>query len=70
MTVTKTWTGGTTGDFNASGNWSPSGIPDATNLVVVNTASTIDVSNNQSDTIDALNLAAGARSSISTPASS
>ncbi len=61
MTVTKTWTGGTTGDFNAAGNWSPSGIPDATNVVLVNTASTVEVSNNQSDTIDHLTLDAGAQ---------
>ena len=44
--ATKTWAGGATGNWNVSGNWSPSGVPVTGDDVVINTSGcdvTLDV---------------------------
>lgn len=39
---TLTWTGGATGDFTASANWSPAQAPQAGDTLVINKAVTFD----------------------------
>ena len=44
--TTKTWSGGATGNWNVSGNWTPSGVPATGDDVVINTSGcdvTLDV---------------------------
>jgi len=44
--TTKTWDGGATGNWNVSGNWSPSGVPATGDDVIINTSGcdvTLDV---------------------------
>ena len=41
----KTWSGGAAGDWWTSGNWTPSGIPQAGDDVIINSSSTVILSN-------------------------
>lgn len=38
LAVTKTWSGGASGEWNSSGNWSPAGIPSSSDDVTIDNA--------------------------------
>ncbi len=48
LAVAKTWSGGASGNWNLSGNWTPAGVPGATDDVTINTTSAVTIDGNGS----------------------
>lgn len=62
----KTWTGAVSTDWNAAGNWNPSGVPTAADSVTIPSASNQPILHTGAFTVRALSIQSGALVSLDT----